>query len=50
MKEYKYTQIDFEKPSKMFVFEDVLKNYLGGLILYNKYYRTFELTGNEKVL
>jgi ubiquinone/menaquinone biosynthesis C-methylase UbiE len=50
MKEYKYTQIDFEKPSKMFVFEDVLKNYLGGLILYNKYYRTFGLTGNEKVL
>jgi SAM-dependent methyltransferase len=45
-----FKQFDFENPSKLFVLEDVLKNLVGGALLYNRYYRTFGLSGSERVL
>ena len=50
MSEYKYRQIDFDSPSALFVFEDILKGLIGGPLLYNPYYRTFGLKGDERVL
>ena len=41
---------DFDNPSALFVFEDWLKNLLGERLLYSRYYRTFGLKGDEKVL
>jgi len=41
---------DFEHPSALFVLEDRLKGLLGGLLLYNPYFKTFGLKGNETVL
>jgi len=42
--------IDFEHPSFLFSLEDKLKGLLGGPLMYNRYFRTFGLTGNERVL
>jgi ubiquinone/menaquinone biosynthesis C-methylase UbiE len=50
MSNYEYKQIDFEHPSLLFVLEDKLKGLLGGPLLYNPYFKTFELSGNEKIL
>jgi ubiquinone/menaquinone biosynthesis C-methylase UbiE len=50
MGEYKYKQIDFDNPSALFVFEDVLKGLIGGPLLYNPYFKTFGLKGDEQVL
>lgn len=50
MKDYEFKQVDFDNPSLMFRFEDKLKSALGGRFLYNPYFRTFGLTGDEKVL
>jgi ubiquinone/menaquinone biosynthesis C-methylase UbiE len=50
MSEYRYTPVDFENPSKLFVLEDVLKGIIGGALLYNPYYQTFGLKGDERVL
>jgi len=50
MSNYEYKQIDFEHPSLLFVLEDKLKGVLGGPLLYNPYFKTFELSGNEKIL
>jgi len=50
MSKYEYKQIDFEHPSFLFALEDKLKGFLGGPLLYNSYFRTFELSGNEKIL
>jgi ubiquinone/menaquinone biosynthesis C-methylase UbiE len=50
MSNYEYKQIDFEHPSLLFVLEDKLKVLLGGPLLYNPYFKTFELSGNEKIL
>jgi len=50
MGNYEYKQIDFEHPSFLFVLEDRLKNLLGGPLLYNPYFKTFKLTGNENIL
>jgi ubiquinone/menaquinone biosynthesis C-methylase UbiE len=41
---------DFEHPSILFKLEDKLKGLLGGPLLYNSYFQTFGLKGNEKVL
>jgi ubiquinone/menaquinone biosynthesis C-methylase UbiE len=41
---------DFENPSFLFKMEDILKDLLGGPFLYNKYFSTFGLKGNETVL
>ena len=41
---------DFDHPSLLFVLEDKLKGLLGGPLLYNPYFRTFDLKGNERVL
>lgn len=48
--EHKFKEVDFENPSTLFVLEDVLKGLIGGPLLYNPYFRTFGLRGNEKVL
>ena len=48
--EHKFKQVDFEKPSALFLLEDVLKGLIGGPLLYNPYFETFGLRGNEKVL
>ena len=50
MSEYEYKQIDFEHPSFLFALEDNLKGLLGGPLLYNPYFKTFKLSGNEKIL
>ncbi|WP_455391943.1 class I SAM-dependent methyltransferase [[Eubacterium] cellulosolvens] len=50
MNDYEFKQVDFDNPSLMFRFEDKLKSALGGRFLYNPYFRTFGLKGDEKVL
>jgi len=50
MSEYEFRQADFEHPSALFILEDILKGLIGGPLLYNPYYKTFELRGDEKVL
>jgi len=45
-----FKRYDFEHPSTLFVLEDKLKALLGGLLLYNRYFKTFALKGNESVL
>jgi ubiquinone/menaquinone biosynthesis C-methylase UbiE len=41
---------DFEHPSTLFILGDKLKGLLGGPIMYNPYFKTFGLKGNERVL
>ncbi len=48
--EYQFKQIDFENPSALFIFEDILKNLIGGPLLYNPYFKNFGLKGDEKIL
>jgi len=45
-----FKQYNFEHPSALFVLEDKLKGLLGGSLLYNPYFKTFGLKGNENVL
>jgi len=45
-----FKQYDFEHPSTLFVLEDKLKGLLGGPLLYNPYFKTFGLKGNERIL
>jgi ubiquinone/menaquinone biosynthesis C-methylase UbiE len=45
-----FKERDFEHPSTLFVLEDALKGLVGGPLLYNPYFKTFELKGDEKVL
>ena len=50
MSDHSSEQRDFEHPSTLFILEDKLKNLLGGPLLYNPYFKTFALKGNESVL
>jgi len=50
MSDSEFKGYDFEHPSTLFIMEDKLKGLLGGAFLYNAYFKTFGLTGNEKVL
>ena len=50
MSDYEFKQPDFDHPSIFFRLEDRLKSVLGGSLLYNPYFRTFQLKGDEKVL
>lgn len=50
MSEHNFKQVDFEHPSTLFILEDKLKGILGGPLLYNPYFVTFGLKGNERVL
>lgn len=50
MNEYTFKQVDFEHPSFLFRLEDKLKGLIGGPVLYDSYYRSFGLNGDEKVL
>jgi ubiquinone/menaquinone biosynthesis C-methylase UbiE len=45
-----FRQYDFEHPGTLFILEDKLRALLGGSLLYRRYFRTFELAGNETVL
>jgi ubiquinone/menaquinone biosynthesis C-methylase UbiE len=45
-----YSSDRFENPSRLWVLEDGLKVILGGPLLYNPYFKTFGLKGNEHVL
>jgi len=47
---YEFKGYDFEHPSTLFILEDKLKGFLGGPLLYNPYFKTFGLKGNESVL
>jgi cyclopropane fatty-acyl-phospholipid synthase-like methyltransferase len=47
---YEFKGYDFEHPSTLFILEDKLKGLLGGSLLYNPYFKTFGLKGNESVL
>ena len=47
---YDYKERDFEHPSILFILEDKLKNLIGGSLFYNRYFETFKLEGNERVL
>ena len=46
----KTVKMDFENPSVLFVLEDILKGLIGGPFLFNPYFKTFGLKGDEKVL
>jgi len=48
--EYEFKQVDFENPSTLFVLEDMLRGLIGGPLLYNPYFKSFGLRGNECVL
>jgi SAM-dependent methyltransferase len=50
MSEYEFEQVDFENPSALFVLEDIVKGLIGCPLLYSRYFRTFELKGDENVL
>jgi len=50
LNDYNFEQYDFEHPSILFILEDKLKGLLGGPLLYNPYFKTFGLKGNERVL
>lgn len=50
MSDYDFKEYDFERPSILFVLEDILKGLIGGPLLYNPYFKTFGLKGNERVL
>ena len=50
MSEHIFKEVDFEHPSILFILEDKLKSLLGGPLLYNPYFKTFKLNGNERVL
>jgi ubiquinone/menaquinone biosynthesis C-methylase UbiE len=50
MGDYEYKKVDFEHPSFLFILEDKLKGLLGGPLLYNSYFKSYSLRGNEKVL
>jgi ubiquinone/menaquinone biosynthesis C-methylase UbiE len=50
MDKCKFEFRDFDNPSVWFVLEDGLKNLIGGPLMYGRYYRTFELKGDEKVM
>lgn len=50
MSDDNFKQYDFEHPSTLFVLEDKLKGLLGRPLLYNPYFKTFGLKGNERVL
>jgi len=50
MGKYEYKQRDFENPSVLFSLEYKLKGLLGCPLLYNSYFKTFNLSGNESIL
>jgi len=50
LSDHDFKQYDFEHPSIHFILEDKLKTLIGGPVLYNAYFNTFGLKGNERVL
>ena len=45
-----FKRCDFEHPDILFILEDKLRGLLGAPLFYNRYFKTFELEGNESVL
>jgi ubiquinone/menaquinone biosynthesis C-methylase UbiE len=50
MQEHEFKQVNFDKPSLLFVLEDGLKSLIGEPLLYKPYFTTFGLQGDETVL
>ena len=50
MSGHKFEKRDFEKPSFLFILEDILKNFLEGPLLYTPYIKSFGIRGNERIL
>ena len=50
MRNHEFKGYDFEHPYTLFILEDKLKGLIGGHFLYNPYFKTFGLKGNESVL
>jgi len=50
MQEHEFKQVNFDKPSLLFVLEDGLKNLIGEPFFYKPYFVTFGLKGDETVL
>jgi len=50
MSSHAFKEVDFENPSILFILEDILKGLLGGPLLYNSYFKTFGIQGNERIL
>jgi ubiquinone/menaquinone biosynthesis C-methylase UbiE len=50
MSGHEFKERDFEHPSFLFAFEDVLKGLIGGPLLYDPYFKSFGLKGDERVL
>lgn len=50
MSNTEFKTYDFDHPSVLFRLEDKLKGLLGGPLLYNAYFQTFGLKGNENIL
>jgi len=50
MTDYQYKELDWEHPSFLFVLEDLLKNLIGGPLLYGPYMKTFGLHADDTVL
>ena len=48
--EYKYSQVDFDKPLFLLEIEDILKDFIGCLLLYYPHIKSFGLNGNENIL
>jgi len=47
LSDHDFKQYDFEHPSILFILEDKLRTLFGGPVLYNAYFNTFGLKGNE---
>ena len=50
MSDHDFRQSGFEHPSVLLILEDKLRTLFGGPVLYNAYFNTFGLKGNERVL
>lgn len=50
IQEYQFKQVNFDKPSPLFVLEDRLKDLIGEPFFYKPYFTTFGLKGDETVL
>src|SRR5271157_869526 len=45
-----FTKKDFDHPTAIFILEDTFKSLVGSFLIYNPYFKTFGLKGDEAVL
>ncbi|OQX91364.1 MAG: hypothetical protein B6D58_08465 [candidate division Zixibacteria bacterium 4484_95] len=50
MNDYEFKKYDFERPSTLYILEDILMNMFGESVFYGSFIKTFGLKGNERVL